>query len=251
MTTIAETFVLPSKGKMYAEEFDPHITLRSMTVAEEMRRLSYSDDDYRNMAGIIEACIEGDKPPVHVYDMVLGDYQFLLHKIRVVTYGSNYRMTSQCPNCHGVVRMDVDLDKETVSEFDEEEVDKARNIVLPVSGKKVQLSFQTPRMLDEAKEKARDAKRRAKGGDAMNYDVLYAIMSFIGRYDGRVLDDAEAERVVRAMPMKDANYLVQKGDALNRKVGIDDTVIAKCPECGYEAVTRFRLQSEFFGPVVD
>ena len=34
MTTIAETFVLPSKGKLYGTEFDPHITLRSMTVAE-------------------------------------------------------------------------------------------------------------------------------------------------------------------------------------------------------------------------
>ena len=250
-STIAETFVLPSLGKVYAEQFDPHITLRSMTVAEEMRRLSYSDDDYRNMCDIIEACIEGEKPPVHVYDMILGDYQYLLHKIRVVTYGADYKMTSQCPNCRSIVQMSVNLDDETVTEFDAEEIEKARNIVLPASKKKVLLSFQTPRMLDELRERAKTAKRKAKSDDPMNYDVLYAIMSFIGKYDGRSLDDVALESLVRKMPMADANYIIQKGDALNRKVGIDDSVIAKCSSCGYEAVTRFRLQSEFFGPVVD
>lgn len=250
-TTISETFTLPSGGKVYSEKFEPKVMLRSMTVAEEMRRLSNPDGDYRNMANIIEDCIEGNKPPIHVYDMVLGDYQYLLHKLRIVTYGSEYRMTFQCPNCHEIVPMTVNLDDETIREFDEDDVSKAREIELPISKKKVLLSFQTPHMLDEIRDKAKEAKRKAKNAEPMNYDFLYVVMSFISKYDGRSMDDAMLENIVRKMPMADANYIVQKGDALNRKVGIDDTVIAKCTNCGYEVVTRFRLQPEFFGPIYD
>lgn len=249
--TISETFVLPSLGKVYGEPFDPHVTLRSMTVAEEMRRLSNPSDDYRSMASVIEDCIVGEKPPVSVYDMILGDYQFLLHKIRVVTYGSDYRMTAQCPNCGEFVPMNVNLDDEEVVEFDQSEIDKARRITLPSSKKEVVLAFQTPRTIDSVRERSKEAKRRAKPGDAMNYDYLYAVASFIGKVDGGRMDDVALEAYVRSMPLRDANYILQKGDALNRKVGIDDKVTAKCTKCGFEVVTRFRLQPEFFGPVED
>lgn len=37
ITTIQEDFSLPSKGLMYTTKFDPHIKLRSMTVADEIR----------------------------------------------------------------------------------------------------------------------------------------------------------------------------------------------------------------------
>ena len=47
--TISENYILPSLGKIYEEEFDPHITIRSMTTADEMKRLSPSELTYKNM----------------------------------------------------------------------------------------------------------------------------------------------------------------------------------------------------------
>ena len=59
--TIFESFTLPSKGLIYNKEIDPHVTLRSMTTMEEMKRLSPSDTPYKVMSDIIEACMQ-EKP---------------------------------------------------------------------------------------------------------------------------------------------------------------------------------------------
>jgi len=71
--TIKETYTLPSLGKMYQTQFDPQVELRSMTVAEEMKRLTSTDQPYNAMASIIDSCIL-NKLPISTYDMCIGDY---------------------------------------------------------------------------------------------------------------------------------------------------------------------------------
>ena len=41
--TIAESYTLPSKGLVYEKPVNPKVTLRSMTVEEEMKRLAPSE----------------------------------------------------------------------------------------------------------------------------------------------------------------------------------------------------------------
>ena len=78
--TIAERYTLPSHGLLYDKEINPEIKLRSMTVRDEMKRLSPVTDGtiYRNMAEIIDSCLV-EKPGISAYDLCVGDYQFLLH----------------------------------------------------------------------------------------------------------------------------------------------------------------------------
>ena len=149
--TIQEKFTLPSKGLLYAEKFNPVVTLRSMTTEEEMKRLAYNELEHETMAEIIDSCIIEDLP-ISSYDMCLGDYQFLLHKLRVVTYGPEYKMVIQCPNCGEVVSSSVNLDTETVQEFDEEK-GLDLEITLPETKKVIKLSLQTPRMIHAVKSK--------------------------------------------------------------------------------------------------
>lgn len=247
MVSIGETFVLPSKGLLYAEKFDPHVTLRSMTTEEEMRRLSPSGTEYKNMADAIQKCLE-TKLPIDVYDMCLGDYQFLLHKLRIVTYGSEYKMSMQCPHCGEVVQSTIDLNDLDVVEFDEKTFG-SMELTLPVTKKTITLTLQTPRILDSITEKAKELKRKTKE-QGVNYTILFATMSFIAKVDGERLDEIQLEKFVRKLPMKDVYAIIQKGDELNRKVGLDTMVLAKCPECGYESVVTFRIQPEFFGPTI-
>lgn len=246
--TIQESFTLPSKGKLYNVEFNPTVTLRSMTTAEEMKRLSYSESEYKVMADIIDDCII-EKLPISAYDMCLGDYQFLLHKLRVVTYGPEYKMAIQCPNCNEVTFSSVDLDTIAVHEYDEEVINKERELILPLSKKKIQLSFQTPRMLDAVKEKAKERKKKAKSAP-LNYEILFTAMSLISKVDGVTMDDITLEDFVKKLPLRELSLIIQEGDKLNREVGLDTSVIAKCHNCGYEVITQFRIQSEFFGPEV-
>ena len=64
---------------MYETQFDGRVSLRSMTTMEELQRNSSQTDEYRNLSEVIEKCILNKKElPISVYDMCIGDFQYLL-----------------------------------------------------------------------------------------------------------------------------------------------------------------------------
>lgn len=246
--TIAESYTLPSKGLIYSEPINPSIKIRSMTTEEEMRRLAPSDTPYKTMCDIIEDCLV-EKPGMSVYDMCLGDYQFLLHKLRIVTYGTDYKMMETCPNCGETHEVKISLDDLQEIEFNESLLE-AKKILLPVSKKEVVLKLQTPRALDEIALRTKELKRKIKD---KSYDpgLMVTLGVLIDTVDNRKLSVVELETFVKKLPMKDATLIIQTADKLNRGVGLDTSVIVSCDSCGYDAVTTFRLSTEFFGPTIN
>ena len=79
--TITGNFILPSKGKIYTPEIDPEVTLRTMTTAEEMKRMSSSDYPYKVMSNIIADCMVNG-PDLNPYDMCLGSYSFIIKSFK-------------------------------------------------------------------------------------------------------------------------------------------------------------------------
>lgn len=245
-TTIFENFTLPSMGMIYDDEINPNVTLRSMTTLEEMKRLSPTDMPYKSMCDIIEGCMA--KPlELPVYELSLGDYQFLLHKLRIVTYGPDYKMSIRCKNCGKVTESIADLESLAVNEY-EPAVIESKIITLPRTKHQIELRFQTPYDLDMISYKAKETKRRTKQN--IDYSILYTIASLIKKVDGAVLNSIEIEEFVKALPNMDANYIINKATELNRKVGLDNTIMIKCADCGAEMEVPFRITSEFFGPTL-
>ena len=91
--TIVEECTLPSLGKIYTPKINPEVKLRSMTTVEEMRRLAPSEHTYKNLCELIDDCMV-EPIGMSVYDMHLADYQYLLHRLRIVTYGVDYKYES-------------------------------------------------------------------------------------------------------------------------------------------------------------
>ena len=247
--TISETFTLPSLGKIYSEPINPEIELRSMTTRDEMRRTSPSEHIYKPLCEMIEGCIVGQKPKVHVYDMCLGDFVFLLHKLRIVTYGSEYKLKVRCPSCGEVVTGTTNLSEEVVKEWDDSVLD---NLVftLPKSGKKIRLKYTTPRMLDEIQ--AEKNRRIKKAGGLMELDPSLSLtaQAIIDTVDGEKLSVTKLETFVDNLNAYDLKFLFKKSEEINERVGLDTSIVVKCGQCGYEIVTSFRLEPEFFNPVV-
>ena len=117
--TIAESYELPSKGQIYDVEVNPMIELRSMTARDEMKRLSPSATPFKTLADIIEGCML-EKPAVHVYDMAVGDYEYLLHKLRIITYGPKYKMSVGCPYCLKQHDIEANLEDLEIKDFDQD-----------------------------------------------------------------------------------------------------------------------------------
>lgn len=245
-STIYESFVLPSRGLIYDTQINPNITLRSMTTLEEMKRLSPTDMPYKVMSDIIEDCMK-EPPQIHVYDMCLGDYQFLLHKLRIVTYGPDYKMTVRCNKCNQVTNVTANLDDLALSEWDDS-MTSEQIITLPRTNKEIQLRFQTPRDLDQIAFKAKEMRRKSKQN--IDYSLMYTLESLIKKVDGSVLSSIALDEFVKNLPNRDANYLLNKATELNRKIGLDTNIPVQCAECGAKMMVPFRITSEFFGPTI-
>ena len=246
--TIAETYELPSKGLIYDKKVNPTVKIRSMTTEDEMKRLTSSDKPYKILCDIIDDCIVDDIG-ISSYDLCLGDYEFLLHKLRVVTYGADYKMTVNCPVCGELSEVVCNLDELQVNTYDED-FEKLIEITLPASGRLIELKFQTPRVLDNIATRKRDIIK--KNPDMLvDPGYLLTLCSFIKSVDGQILREDQIESFVRKMAMKDANYLTNKAQELNDRIGLNTNFECKCKHCGYEMMSTFRFTPEFFIPTID
>ena len=114
---IVEEFYLPSQGLIYEGiEVDPSGMISSMKAKHEMLRLSVTDGSHKIMAEILDDCLESDLG-ISAYDLCLGDYQYLLFKLRVVTFGNEYTLRGKCPFCGFEQSTTVDLDALETKEY--------------------------------------------------------------------------------------------------------------------------------------
>lgn len=246
--TLTGSYTLPSLGKVYNVDVNPNVKIRSMTVAEEMKRLNSSDRPYKNLADIIDDCLV-DKPGISSYDMCLGDFQYLLHKLRVVTYGTKYKLSSKCPHCGFDNVGEIDLNEMSVSSYTDE-VEKYFDIELPVSKNRVRLRMQTPRMLDDINVRVKEitSKRKSSSKDSA---FLLNIESVIDTVDGSKLDVFKKSDFVKQLPMADINYILASMNKINELIGLDMTLSATCDFCGLDYDSPFRITPEFFRPSID
>lgn len=247
--TIANEYTLPSLGRVYDRDINPVFKLRSMTTVEEMKRLNHSEKPNKNIAEIMDDCLT-ENIGISAYDLCLPDFQFMLHKLRIVTYGPEYKLSSACPWCGSQNMNTVDLDSLKLNEFDEDIFIKYSEFDLPVTGKTIKLNMQTPRMLDNIAAKVKEAKKKSGAFDG-DPTFLFTIEAMIQSIDGNVLDRFKMMDFVRKLPMRDTNYILKAAEKLNDSFGLDKSIEHMCSFCGLDYVGNFRATSEFFGPSID
>lgn len=247
--SIAEEYTLPSNGKVYTEKVNPVVKIRSMTTQEEMKRLAPSERAYKNICEIIDDCLVED-PGISSYDMCLADYQFLLHKLRVVTYGSDYSTSSICPYCGSENSGSVNLNDLPVTYYNRDDFEKLSEFVLPVTKKKITIRMQTPRMIDDTNAQSKELQKKSKG-TAGDTAFLFTVQNLIDTIDGNKLDPIKKEDFVRNLPMMDTNYIMKHAQKLVESFGLDTSIVKTCPVCGLDYTSSFRITAEFFGPSID
>lgn len=246
--TIAESYTLPSQGKIYDVPVNPEITIRSMTTEEEMRRMRQSDRPLKVLADIIDDCMV-EKPGISSYDMCLGDYQFVLHKLRVVTYGADYKIQTACPYCGNTVSSVINLDNFPVV-TPTDDFKSSLSFQLPKTGHNITIKFQTPRTLDDITVRLKELKRNNAAKD-LDLTLQVLLSKLILTVDGKAIDIIQKEDFVRKLPMMDTNYIIKHVQQLDERVGLNTTLHCTCDFCGFDFDSPFRETGEFFGPSID
>lgn len=250
---IAENYTLPSHGLVYDRKINPDVKLRSMTVREEMRRMNPSTDgtSYKTLAEIIDSCLI-EKPGISAYDLCLGDFQFLMHKLRIVTFGPEYTVSVRCPNCGKVTTTDYNLENLELIELKEFDYKKEMFIELPYLKKIVELNLTTPRLLDQvALDVERTEKQiRKEGGVCVrdDWNFYFQLVRSIKSVDGIVLSQTEKETFVDKLVGRDYNAILNRLTKIDNMLGLSSTMSITCGNCGFDIDTTFRASGEFFRP---
>lgn len=244
--TISETFTLPSKGLIYETKIDPNITLRSMTTQEEMQRLSPSDLPYKNMCDILDACII-NKIGISTYDFCMADYQFILQRLRIVTYGVDYSLVSSCPYCGTNNKGTIDLSDLPVTEYDDNIISYLK-FDLPRSKVTIELNYQTPRMMDSATINTKEYKK--KTDSRIDMTTAFIVQELIKTIDGEKPNRLRITDWVRKLPMMDTNTILAYMEKFNKSMGVDSHLHCICDLCGLDYYTSLKANREFFRPSV-
>lgn len=245
--TIAETYTLPSLGKVYDVEVNPQVTLKSMTTEQEQKRLAITDFPYKMLCEIIDDCIVDDIG-ISSYDMCIGDYQFLLYKLRTVTYGPEYKMDARCPYCGYTRTESISLD-DLVPIMYTDEFENYRKMVLPKTQEEITLRVQTPRMLDNIVDGAREHKK--KFPDSSDYSLTLTLKNLIEKVNGKKPDPMKVLDWIKQLPMADVNTIITYAEKLNGMIGLDTKLVFKCDLCGLYHDSSLSISKEFFRPALD
>ena len=81
--------------------------------------------------------------------------------------------------------------------------------------------------------------------------ISLTAQAVIDTVDGEKLIPSKLEKFVEDLNAMDLKYILNKASQFNERVGLDTKVVAKCGQCGYNVVTTFRFEPEFFEPTFD
>lgn len=245
--SIQETFDLPSAGRLYDGAIPSKVTLRAMTTMEEKQRLAGSG--IMNIPNIIKAC--SVKPAdLQIGKMKLFDVNFLMYKLRIVTYGSQYKVTLICRKCGHKYTTVIDLDDINVNSVPDDFKEPFEIGPLPVSGDVLETRLLS---LDDYVRMEKESKKiLAKYPDYIgDPEYILGYKYKISKINGEIPQDFELTNYVQGMHARDAAYFDSKYLKVSNGLGLDIDLVDICPKCGEEVEFSLPINDEFFRPSYD
>ena len=238
-----ETYQIPGYV-LYGNALNKNFTLRAMTTREEKLRLSSTG--MGTISQIIQNCLVSH-PDLDVNELKLFDVQYLMYKLRIVTYGNEYKVKVRCPHCGNIMDLTVDLDKLKVVEVPEDFKEPFEIGPLPISGDVLQCRIFTVKdVLDILSE----SKAKLEKFPEMKEDP-----SFIIEQQHKIISINGEQKVphflqeyIENMHARDFQYFSSKYESLVDSFGIDKTVNITCDKCNSESITELPMTAEFFRP---
>lgn len=242
--TIQETYELPSEGKLY-ENIPSQITLRAMTTLDEKLRLS-SNDTLNIIPRLIGNCIVEPKK-IDVTKLKLFDLHYLMYKLRIVTYGPEYKVELKCPHCGETHEATINLDDIPVNKLDEDFVEPFEIGPLPINGDVISC-----RLLDTSDTEAisRESRRILSKfpGYVGDPEMIVRWQKIITAINGESIDQARIRQYVEELHARDLRYLESKYYKATDDLGLDLFMVETCEKCGEDIEFTLPVTSEFFRP---
>lgn len=236
------TYSIPGYA-LYGKSFENSFTLRPMTTMEE--KLRVSSPGFETIAQIIQKCLIS--PEVDVKKLKMFDVQFLMYKMRIVTYGEGYKLSGKCPHCGGQIDTEIDLDALKVREVPEGFKEPFEIGPLPVSKDVLQCKIFT---LQDYLDILRESKEKLEKFPEMKEDPSFIIelSKRILTVNGKTLVPFQMVKYLEELHARDYQYFDSKYLEKANSFGLDLNVEMECGHCNKKIAYPLPMTSEFFRP---
>lgn len=246
--------ILPSRGYLNPEIPEGKVVQRCMMVSDQ--KFIAGSRGGHTTQNFVERTIVS--PETFDYsNLTTADSLFLLFKLRILSYGENYKFITRCPECGKKIEVSIDLSKLGVNYLDED-YEKKLSVTLPRSGDTVYTKILRNRDLEEIE--AEIERRKKKQGEEIGNSSSYTLRlaSMIKRIELKT-PTKDGDKVL-THPIDIQNYLdrLTDLDAIairstvdNVKYGIVPTVEYVCPKCNEDIDVNIQFTPQFFRPRYD
>lgn len=227
-----EEITLPSNG--YGPQKIKKVLMRSMTLAEERMITNKSLlKSGKHMDAIMKACIkhglteDGQIVNVSIDDLLLEDEWALMLFLRAISYGRDYEIEVECPECDKKHKFTVDIETDINVKYAGPEIENGITVKLPRSKKNVTMHLPTKKDVGK--------------------DVYDTVVNCI-----ESSDNVEKQLIPMWMQSLSAHDVSVLRNAVNKvKWGADHNVTFVCPnkdcdKCGEPQKVGLPVTAEFF-----
>lgn len=243
---IHEDFTLPSNGMLYGKEIGSSVSLRAMTTMDEKTRLSSSG--LTSVVNLLNNCVIAPET-FNASELKMFDIEYLLYKLRIVTYGSKYNVRAYCDHCDKYVDVVVDLDELPVNTIPDDFVEPFEIGKLPVSGDVLEckiLSIEDTIELQKESQRLLNKYKDYEGDPSFILSYKYMIYTI----NGDVLPDYKKQLYVENMHARDLRYLDEMYGRKVNDFGLDTFIETDCSICGNSLSFNLPITDEFFRPKI-
>tara|TARA_R110002096_G_scaffold246619_2_gene438823 strand:+ start:718 stop:1590 length:873 start_codon:yes stop_codon:yes gene_type:complete len=217
---------LPSRGQAYTN-LEGNVNIRPFSFQEEklLRSISKVSQGREVIGKIFEACVKGI-----AYDaLTVPDKNYILFKLREISYGNDYPVVFNCNNCKTENRMRVEIDQIPIN-YVSDDYEEPFKFMLPDAQKEVMAV--SPRSKDED---------YMATGEVLTQN-LWRFVQSVGGYKDKVI----IKKFIEATTARDVATI--RDSLINDDYGLDQEVTFDCIECGSPQTGSIPLNEHFFSP---
>lgn len=245
-SNFTQEIVLPSMGLLNPEIPEGKIIQRCMMVGDQKYLAGSNQSAGKSLHQVIQRTVTSPEN-FDVSKLTLADTLYLLFKLRVLSYGKDYRFRTKCPECGKKIEVTIDLSELPVTNLSEDYAEKLE-VKLPHRGDTVYTKIFTNKDSDDLADEIKRRKRR-NPDDESEYllRIVYSIEKIKLAKDGKELTHPiDIERYVSSMTDLDAAAILSTRE--NTAYGITPVVEYICPECKEYIDINVQFSGEFFRP---
>lgn len=251
-SNFTQEVTLPSNGYFNPEIPEGKVVQRCMMVADQKFLSGSSVSAGSALNEIIQRTITSPEN-FNVENLTPADTIYLLFKLRVLSYGKDYKFRTKCPECGKKIDVTIDMSELAVEKLDENYVDSLV-AVLPHRGDTVYTKILTNRDIENINKEIKRRKKRNPDDDS---EYILRIVHSIEKIelkeanqDGKkeLTHPLDIEIYINALTDLDASVILSARDSVT--FGIVPTVEYLCPECRNYIDVSVLFSGEFFRPSI-